>query len=93
MPAVSGAATPSLSDEAISERLLDFLKSELSTPSLTYAEPPRRLTGGYDTAIFAFALEDAPPEYAGPLILRVLQPAYPPQRALMEKAAFKLLHY
>ena len=86
MPATSGTEPHALNDAEIGRRLLAFLHAELGIPGLTYAEPPKRITGGYDTAIFAFALEGAPPEYAGPLILRILQPQYDPARALREKS-------
>jgi aminoglycoside phosphotransferase (APT) family kinase protein len=39
-----------------------------------YASPPRALTGGFVTDVYAFELSDAPDEWSGPLVLRV----YPP---------------
>ena len=45
------------------------------------------MRGGFDTAIFAFRLEGAPPAWAGPLVLRVLGGQHDPRRALREGAA------
>jgi aminoglycoside phosphotransferase (APT) family kinase protein len=66
--------------------LIEFLRGELNEPALDFAEAPVPLTGGFDTRIFAFRLAHAPPECAGPLILRVLGPRDDPRRALRERA-------
>jgi len=58
----------------------------LGQPSLEFAEGPTRLTGGFDTRIFAFRLAGAPPAFAGPLILRLLDGYSDPSRALRERA-------
>jgi aminoglycoside phosphotransferase (APT) family kinase protein len=44
------------------------------------------LSGGFDTAIYAFRLRRAPPPFAGPLILRVLGLHHDPARVLRERA-------
>jgi len=66
--------------------LLANLRRELSAPDLAYAEPPAALRGGYDTRIFRFRLSAAPAAWSGPLILRVLNEAHDPFRALRERA-------
>jgi aminoglycoside phosphotransferase (APT) family kinase protein len=93
MPSLSGTEKQALGEAETGERLLAFLRTELGAPALTYAEEPWRLTGGYDTDIFAFALRGVPLDlptdeagYTGPLILRIMQPGYDSSRALREKA-------
>jgi aminoglycoside phosphotransferase (APT) family kinase protein len=44
------------------------------------------MAGGYDTRIFRFRLRSAPSAWSGPLVLRVLNAAQDPQRALRERA-------
>jgi aminoglycoside phosphotransferase (APT) family kinase protein len=66
--------------------LLEHLRAELPGSSLTYAEPPTAISGGYDTRIFGFRLAGAPEPFSIPLILRVLGGGYPPARALSERA-------
>jgi aminoglycoside phosphotransferase (APT) family kinase protein len=66
--------------------LLEHLRAELPAPGLTYAEPPRAISGGYDTKIFGFRLGNAPAPFSIPLILRVLGNHYSPARALSERA-------
>lgn len=53
---------------------------------MDYAEPPAAVGGGYDTAIFTFRLRDAPAAWSGPLVLRLLNAAQDPRRALLERA-------
>ena len=72
--------------EALETRLRDHLRKTLGEPGLDFAEPPTRLTGGFDTQIFAFRLAGAPTEFAGPLILRLLDAHHDPARALHERA-------
>lgn len=69
----------------LSPRLLHYLRAELQNPNLDFAEPLTRLSGGFDTQIFAFRLSEAP-RMTGPLILRVLSPHHDPRRALRERA-------
>ncbi|MBA4179172.1 MAG: hypothetical protein C0506_01150 [Anaerolinea sp.] len=54
--------------------LLADLQALLEDKGVAYAEPPSRLTGGFDTAIWAFRLAGAPPPFAGPLVARVFGP-------------------
>jgi aminoglycoside phosphotransferase (APT) family kinase protein len=72
--------------EELEARLRDHLRTALGTPRLEFAERPTRVTGGFDTQIFAFRLVEAPPAYAGPLILRLLDAHHDPARALSEQA-------
>jgi aminoglycoside phosphotransferase (APT) family kinase protein len=67
-------------------RLLEHLRNALTLPRLEFAEIPTRLTGGFDTKIFAFRLAGAPAAVSGPLILRLLEAHHDPARALRERA-------
>ncbi|HKU96470.1 MAG TPA: phosphotransferase [Vineibacter sp.] len=71
--------------------MLAHLRAAFDAPALAYAEPPRRITGGFETAIFRFRLSDPPPEGAGPLIVRILQPHYNPDQIRLEAAAHSAL--
>ena len=66
---------------------LAHLRAELHAPDLTYAAAPTALSGGFDTSIFAFRLSGGPDAaWSGALILRVMNPAHDPLRALRERA-------
>jgi len=71
----------------LAPRLRDFLREALREPALDFADRPTRVTGGFDTQIFAFRLSGAPPAFAGPLILRMLARHHDPARAVREQAA------
>ncbi len=68
---------PKVADEApradVGDALIAYLRTTLGDPALAYASPPSPITGGFDTAIYAFALGGADGEMAGPLILRVFR--------------------
>jgi len=66
--------------------LRDHLRRELGLPSLDFAERLVAVTGGFDTQIFAFRLATSPPDFSGPLILRLLHAHHDPTRALRERA-------
>ena len=72
--------------EELDARLREHLQTTLGAPRLEFAERPTRLTGGFDTRIFAFRLAGAPAAFAGPLILRLLDAHHDPARALHERA-------
>jgi aminoglycoside phosphotransferase (APT) family kinase protein len=59
--------------------------------AVEFAEEPAALAGGYETAIYAFRLKGAPPEFAGPLIARVYPSFVDPARALYEKVVHETL--
>lgn len=80
---MSGAPAPRAD---LAPTFLAHLRRHLAAPTLGYAEPPAPIGGGYDTGIWALRLQDAPGPWSGPLILRVLNPAHDPQRALRERA-------
>ena len=65
---------------------LAHLRAELHAPDLSYAASPAALSGGFDTRIFSFRLRGAPDAWSGSLILRVMNPAHDPLRALRERA-------
>ncbi len=77
---------PIPSDAEIADRLLAHLRAVLNAPGLVYAEAPRRITGGFETTILRFSLSDPPSGFAGPLIVRILQPHYHPDQIRLEAA-------
>ena len=73
-----------MADADLGRGLLEYLRGHLGESSLEFAEPPTRISGGFDTQIFAFRLRRAPGAYAEPLILRILGAKDPGARALRE---------
>lgn len=65
------------------EALLAFIARRSGQRELRYRRAPERLHGGYWAEIFAFELEDAPPGFAGELVLRLMPDA---ERAKRESA-------
>ena len=70
-------------DSDIGPGLLAHLRGQTGLP-LECAEPPRRITGDFDTHIFGFRLSGAPAGLAGPLILRLFRTDDDPRRALFD---------
>ena len=66
--------------------LVAHLRGALAAPALELAEPLAALAGGFDTEIYALGLRGSPPDFAGPLVLRLLRPHHDPARALREQA-------
>jgi aminoglycoside phosphotransferase (APT) family kinase protein len=71
-------------DERIASELLRYLSVKLARPQLAYSEAIQSVSGGFDTAIFGFALEGAPPEARGRLILRLGREGSYPRRFALE---------
>jgi aminoglycoside phosphotransferase (APT) family kinase protein len=72
-----------LRDDEIAARLKGHLAAHWSLGDLHYSEQLQPVSGGFDTAIFGFALDRAPPEANGRLILRLgREGSYPPRFAL-----------
>ncbi|HXU23424.1 MAG TPA: phosphotransferase [Tepidiformaceae bacterium] len=82
-PGGSAADSPA-SDVAFNAALLGYLARELERPGLTFLTPPRRLTGGFDTTIYAFRLGSAPAEFSEPLVARIFTRGH--QRVAREPA-------
>jgi len=59
-----------LPTEAELQAVLDYLRGRLGS-EIAYRAPPRRLTGGFVTDVYAFELTGAPPDWSVPLVLRV----------------------
>jgi len=78
-------------DAEIADRLLAHLRTSHAAPALAYAEPPSRLTGGFETSIFRFRLDDPPAALAGPLIVRILRPYRDPIQIRFEAALQNVL--
>jgi aminoglycoside phosphotransferase (APT) family kinase protein len=74
------------SETDVDAGLLAHLRALLGEPNLTYAEPPARVTGGFDTLIYSFRLKSAAAGWSEPLILRVFRQHGDPIRARWESA-------
>jgi aminoglycoside phosphotransferase (APT) family kinase protein len=70
----------------VARGLLTHLRTVLQQPELAYAEPPTRVTGGFDTMIYGFRLRGATEEWSAPLILRAFRQDNDPVRARWEGA-------
>lgn len=68
----------------VASGLLAHLRGVLRQPSLGYAEPPTRVTGGFDTMIYGFRLRGAAEKWSNPLILRAFRQHDDPVRARWE---------
>lgn len=71
--------------------LLNYLRCKTGKSSLTYATSPEPMLGGYDATIIQFSLREAPDPFSGPLVLRLLSPSSPPERAVREAAVQSVL--
>jgi aminoglycoside phosphotransferase (APT) family kinase protein len=74
------------SEAAVLAALLSYLRSLFAAPTLDYGAPAQRLTGGFDAAIFAVDLTQAPTALSRPLVLRLFAPTDNPERARRESA-------
>jgi aminoglycoside phosphotransferase (APT) family kinase protein len=70
----------------VAERLLAHLRVAVNLPALQYDSPPKPLTGGFDTRVYAFALAHAEPPFDVPLVIRVFGPHDADTRAPYEAA-------
>jgi len=73
-----------LQDAEVAERLRDHLAQMFACPDAVYATAPTRIQGGFDAAIYGFALDRVPPALAGPLILRLGHADADPNRVKLE---------
>jgi aminoglycoside phosphotransferase (APT) family kinase protein len=72
-----------LRDDALAARLLGYLAERWDLNDPDYSEQLEPVSGGFDTAIFGFELNRAPPAAYGHLILRLgREGSYPPRFAL-----------
>jgi aminoglycoside phosphotransferase (APT) family kinase protein len=73
-----------LDDAEVTERLRNHLARAFACPEAIYAASPARIQGGFDAAIFGFALNHVPPALRGPLILRLGHADADPNRVKLE---------
>src|SRR5215469_6522476 len=52
--------------------LLGVLRAATRDPDLTYADPPRRLSGGFWAELLAFSLAEPPPGWPRELVARIM---------------------
>lgn len=67
------SVTTDRADTDVTHNLLVYLGRAFGAPALAYAEPPARITGGFDTMIYGFRLRGAPADAAMPLVLRLFR--------------------
>jgi aminoglycoside phosphotransferase (APT) family kinase protein len=72
--------------DALGPALLAFLRRSTGRADLRFAAAPARVSGGFETDIFRFALAGAPADLDGKLILRRLRPQQHPRQAKLEGA-------
>jgi aminoglycoside phosphotransferase (APT) family kinase protein len=70
----------------VARGLIAHLRHVLAAPQLELAEAPEPLGGGFDTEIYTVRLREAPANFAGPLVLRVLRAHHDPALVLREHA-------
>src|SRR5262249_8121352 len=86
------SSEPSEVDSAgVSASLLGWLRRSLGAPRLEFAKPPARIHGGFDTAIYAFRLADAPAPFAVPLVLRLYRAQRGAAQARFEGAVHRAI--
>jgi len=70
--------------DAMSVKLIDYLRKELGSKSVDYLKPLTRLTGGYETFICRFQLSGEDDRLSKPLIIRVYAENSHPYQPLKE---------
>jgi aminoglycoside phosphotransferase (APT) family kinase protein len=78
------AAVESAHVTSIDDALLAYLRDAWGA-GIAYAETPERLTGGFDTTIYAFRLSGADGDLAQPLIVRIFRGDQEGHRAAFER--------
>jgi len=73
-------------DRSLHADLLTYLRRALGE-GVTYRRPLRQMTGGFVTDVYAFDLEGAPSEWAGPLVLRIYPDDTEPSSVRREQCA------
>lgn len=64
--------TPEVGTEALDEALLEVLRAATASPTLEFAGPPSRLSGGFWAELVSFRLRGAPAGWQGDLVARVM---------------------
>lgn len=71
--------------DILADRLLTVLRHTTGTPTLTFAAPPERLTGGFWAELVAFRLRGAPDGWDRDLVARVMpEPAVAHKETLVQ---------
>jgi aminoglycoside phosphotransferase (APT) family kinase protein len=63
-----------------------YLRGALGS-DVAFASPLKALKGGFITEVYSFELADAPPEWSGPLVLRVYPAGTPAPAVERERCA------
>jgi aminoglycoside phosphotransferase (APT) family kinase protein len=72
MTVTVNTVTVSSSAGPLEDQLLAVLQRATGSPSLDYAAPPSRLSGGFWAELVSFRLAGAPDGWSGPLVARVM---------------------
>jgi aminoglycoside phosphotransferase (APT) family kinase protein len=77
--------------EALSDKLISYLRARLGNPAIDFASPLTRLQGGYETSTYRFELDGASDELSGPLVLRLYPQFYGTRNAIWESTVQNVL--
>jgi len=76
---------------ALSDRLIAYLRTEFESPAMDFAAPMTRLQGGFETASYRFELDGVPEGLPRLLVLRLYPQFYGTQNAIWESTVQGLL--
>jgi aminoglycoside phosphotransferase (APT) family kinase protein len=76
---------------ALSDRLIAYLRTELESPAMSFVAPLTRLQGGFETASYRIERDGAPVELPRLLVLRLYPEFYGTQNAVWESTVQNLL--
>ena len=82
-------ANEGANEGAIGRGLVECLRDITGRPEIRLAGGLQRLTGGFDTSVYAFDLENAPADLSGRLVLRLFRSPGDVSRARFEAAVHK----
>jgi aminoglycoside phosphotransferase (APT) family kinase protein len=77
-------------ETTLEDRLLGCLRERLGS-AVSYADPPKPISGGFDTIIHGLRLSGATGDWAGPLVLRIMRSGTSGARVRREAAAHAAL--
>ena len=77
--------------DAISEKLLTYLRDQLDDSLINYESPLKQLQGGFETQIYQFLLKTTQKEFSKPLVLRLYPEFYGTGNAIWESGIQNVL--
>ncbi len=76
----------------IADPLLTYIRQQLASTSVEYAQEPSPILGGFDTAIYGFRLSGVPAPYSQAMIVRVFRSQEDAVRASYESLVQSAVH-